>query len=128
MIDGRIARGGQTRSVVLEAAVALASVDGLEAMSLARLADAAGVSKSGLFAHWPDKEILQLAVIEHAVRQWLDEIVTPALSAPRGIRRLWALHERCQAAASSWRPKQSSTTARDRCATRSRRPSGTGTA
>ena len=94
MIDGRIARGGQTRSVVLEAAVALASVDGLEAMSLARLADAAGVSKSGLFAHWPDKEILQLAVIEHAVRQWLDEVVTPALSVPRGIRRLWALHER----------------------------------
>ena len=94
MIDGRMVRGGQTRSAVLEAAVALASVDGLEAMSLARLADAAGVSKSGLFAHWPDKEILQLAVIEHAVRQWLDEVVTPALSAPRGIRRLWALHER----------------------------------
>jgi AcrR family transcriptional regulator len=94
MIDGRIVRGGQTRSAVLEAAVALASVDGLEAMSLARLADAAGVSKSGLFAHWPDKEILQLAVIERAARQWLDEIVTPALSAPRGIRRLWALHER----------------------------------
>ena len=94
MIDGRLARGGQTRTAVLEAAVALASVDGLEAMSLARLADAAGVSKSGLFAHWPDKEFLQLAVIEHAVRQWLDEVVTPALSAPRGIRRLWALHER----------------------------------
>jgi len=94
MIDGRMVRGGQTRSAVLEAAVALASVDGLEAMSLARLADAAGVSKSGLFAHWPDKEILQLAVIEHAVRQWLDEVVTPALSVPRGIRRLWALHER----------------------------------
>jgi len=94
MIDGRVARGGQTRTAVLEAAVALASVDGLEAMSLARLADAAGVSKSGLFAHWPDKEILQLAVIEQAVRQWTEEVVTPALSAPRGIRRLWALHER----------------------------------
>ena len=94
MIDGRMVRGGQTRSAVLEAAVALASVDGLEAMSLARLADAAGVSKSGLFAHWPDKEILQLAVIEQAVRQWTEEVVTPALSAPRGIRRLWALHER----------------------------------
>jgi AcrR family transcriptional regulator len=93
MIDGRLARGGQTRTAVLEAAVALASVDGLEAMSLARLADAAGVSKSGLFAHWPDKEILQLAVIEQAVRQWTEEVVTPALSAPRGIRRLWALHE-----------------------------------
>jgi AcrR family transcriptional regulator len=94
MIDGRMARGGQTRIAVLEAAVALASVDGLEAMSLARLADAAGVSKSGLFAHWPDKEILQLAIIEQAVRQWTEEIVIPALSAPRGIRRLWALHER----------------------------------
>ena len=94
MIDGRLARGGQTRTAVLEAAVALASVDGLEAMSLARLADAAGVSKSGLFAHWPDKEILQLAVIEQAVRQWMEEVVRPALSAPRGIRRLWALHER----------------------------------
>lgn len=94
MIDGRIARGGQTRTAVLEAAVALASVDGLEAMSLARLADAAGVSKSGLFAHWPDKEILQLAVIEHAARQWMEEVITPALAAPRGIRRLWALHER----------------------------------
>ena len=94
MIDGRMVRGGQTRSAVLEAAVALASVDGLEAMSLARLADAAGVSKSGLFAHWPDKEILQLAVIEQAVRQWMEEVVRPALSAPRGIRRLWALHER----------------------------------
>jgi AcrR family transcriptional regulator len=94
MVDGRLARGGQTRTAVLEAAVALASVDGLEAMSLARLADAAGVSKSGLFAHWPDKEILQLAVIEQAVRQWTEEVVTPALSAPRGIRRLWALHER----------------------------------
>src|SRR5215472_19159421 len=94
MIDGRVARGGQTRTAVLEAAVALASVDGLEAMSLARLADAAGVSKSGLFAHWPDKEILQLAVIEHATRQWTEEVVTPALSAPRGVRRLWALHER----------------------------------
>src|SRR5262249_24681916 len=94
MTDGRIVRGGPTRSALPGAAVALALVDGLEAMSLARLADAAGVSKSGLFAHWPDKEILQLAVIEHAVRQWLDDVVSPALSAPRGIRRLWALHER----------------------------------
>jgi AcrR family transcriptional regulator len=94
VIDGRLSRGGQTRIAVLEAAVALASVDGLEAMSLTRLADAAGVSKSGLFAHWPDKEMLQLAVVEHAVRQWTEEIVAPAMSAPRGVRRLWALHER----------------------------------
>ena len=79
---------------MLDAAVAMASVDGLEAMSLSRLADATGVSKSGLFAHWPDKESLQLAVVAHAVRQWTERIVTPALAAPRGVRRLWALHER----------------------------------
>jgi AcrR family transcriptional regulator len=94
VIDGRLARGQRTRTAVLDAAVAMASVDGLEAMSLARLADATRVSKSGLFAHWPDKESLQLAVVAHAVRQWTERIVVPALAAPRGVRRLWALHER----------------------------------
>jgi AcrR family transcriptional regulator len=93
MADGRIARGERTRVAVLDAAVAMASVDGLEAMSLARLADATSVSKSGLFAHWPDKESLQLAVVAHAARQWTDHVIAPALAAPRGVRRLWALHE-----------------------------------
>jgi AcrR family transcriptional regulator len=92
--DGRLARGARTRAAVLDAAVALASEAGLDGLSLGMLAERLGVSKSGLFAHWPDKEILQLAVIEQAVRQWTEEVVTPALSAPRGIRRLWALHER----------------------------------
>jgi len=91
--DGRIARGERTRVAVLDTALAVASVYGLDAMSLARLADETGVSKSGLFTHWPDKEILQLAVVERAVRQWTEQIVTPALAAPRGVRRLWALHE-----------------------------------
>jgi len=58
MVDGRIARGERTRGAVLDIAVAMASVDGLDAMSLARLADATGLSKSGLFAHWPDKASL----------------------------------------------------------------------
>jgi AcrR family transcriptional regulator len=93
VIDGRLVRGERTRAAVLDAALAIASVDGLDAMSLAHLADATGVSKSGLFAHWPDKETLQLAVVAHAARQWADHVVAPALAAPRGIRRLWALHE-----------------------------------
>lgn len=94
MIDGRTARGERTRVAVLDTAVGLASVVGLEAMSLARLADETGVSKSALFAHWQDKEILELAVVEHAVGLWMDRVVRPALRAPRGVRRLWALHER----------------------------------
>lgn len=93
-MDGRTARGERTRVAVLDTAVGLASVLGLDAMSLARLADETGVSKSALFAHWQDKEILQLAVVEHAVQLWMYRVVRPALRAPRGVRRLWALHER----------------------------------
>lgn len=94
MIDGRLIRGDRTRQAVLDTAVATASVDGLDAMSLAGLAAAHGTSKSGLFAHWPDKQTLQLAVIEHARRQWTERIIDPALQEPRGVRQLWALHER----------------------------------
>src|SRR5258708_35346922 len=94
MTAGARAGGEGRRVAVLDAAVSLASVDGLEAMSLARLAHATEVSKSGLFAHWADKEALQLAVIAHAVHQWTAHVGTPAFAAPRGVGRLWALHER----------------------------------
>jgi AcrR family transcriptional regulator len=92
--DGRLARGERTRTAVLDAAVLLATERGLDGLSLAQLADRLGVSKSGLFAHWRSKEELQLATIERAREQWIDRIVRPALAAPRGVRRLWALHER----------------------------------
>jgi AcrR family transcriptional regulator len=91
--DGRLARGARTRTAVLDTAVLLASERGLDGISLGQLAERLAVSKSGLFAHWRSKEELQLAVIERARQQWLDEIVRPALAAPRGVRRLWALHE-----------------------------------
>ena len=93
MSDGRLARGERTRRSVLDAAVAMASVEGLEGLSLARLALTLGVSKSGLFTHWPDKQHLQLAIVEHASRQWTELIITPALAHPSGVRRLRALHE-----------------------------------
>jgi len=94
MADGRLARGERTRTTVLDAAVATASVDGLEGMSLAQLAAGLGVSKSGLFAHWPDKQRLQLEVVEHARQQWIEFIVEPARRKPAGVERLWALHVR----------------------------------
>jgi AcrR family transcriptional regulator len=92
-LDGRIARGKRTRQAVLDAAVRLASVEGLDGLSLGRLADSLGVSKSGLFAHWPSKESLQLATIEHARTDIVERVVRPALRHPRGIRRLWAMHD-----------------------------------
>jgi AcrR family transcriptional regulator len=93
MTDGRLARGRRSREVILERAVSLASVHGLGGLTLGRLAEAAGVSKSGFFAHWRDKEQLQLDAVEWASRQWIDQIVKPALRAPEGVRRLFALHE-----------------------------------
>ena len=92
--DGRLARGERTRTAVLDQALRLATVDGLDGLSLSQVADALGVSKSGLFAHWRSKEALQLAVIEHARAQWTGEVIRPALQAPHGVRRLWALHDR----------------------------------
>lgn len=91
-IDGRIARGERTRTAVLDAAVSLATEVGLDGLSLNQLAETLGVSKSGLFAHWHSKQELQLAAIEHARQQWIEHVIDPALTAPRGVRRLWALH------------------------------------
>ncbi|MED7926659.1 helix-turn-helix domain-containing protein [Nonomuraea sp. LP-02] len=91
--DGRRLRGLRSREAILEQAVALASVEGLDGLSLGRLAAATGTSKSGFFAHWRDKEQLQLDAVEWAARQWTERIVAPALQAPAGVRRLFALHE-----------------------------------
>jgi AcrR family transcriptional regulator len=91
--DGRLVRGERTRTAVLDQALLLATVAGLDGLSLSQVAEALGVSKSGLFAHWRSKEALQLAVIDHARAQWTDRVIRPALEAPRGVRRLWAVHD-----------------------------------
>jgi AcrR family transcriptional regulator len=91
--DGRLVRGARTRTAVLDTAVALTTEVGLDGLSLGQLAERLGVSKSGLFAHWRSKEELQLATIDRAREQWAERIVAPALRTPRGVRRLWALHE-----------------------------------
>jgi len=78
---------------VLDAAVQLASVEGLDGLSLSQLAQRLPVSKSALFAHWASKEDLQLATIAHAREQFGRLVVAPALQRPRGVRRLFAVHE-----------------------------------
>jgi AcrR family transcriptional regulator len=93
MIDGRLARGERARHATLDAAVVLATESGLEGLSFNQLAERLGVSKSGLFAHWRTKEELQLAAVEHAEERFTAVVVRPALRVPRGVRRLWAIHE-----------------------------------
>ena len=89
--DGRRLRGERTRYSILEHAARVGSAEGLEAVSLQRLADDLGISKSGLFAHFGSKEELHLATIEAAGKTFTDEVIRPALAAPRGVGRVWAL-------------------------------------
>jgi AcrR family transcriptional regulator len=77
--------------VILDTAAALATQEGLEPLSIARLAAATGMSKSGLFAHFGSKEELQLATVDHAAAMFVAEVIAPARAAPRGLARVWAL-------------------------------------
>jgi AcrR family transcriptional regulator len=87
-------KGERTRHAILDAAAALATQEGLEPLSIARLAEATGMSKSGLFAHFGSKEELQLATVDHAAAVFVDEVIAPARAAPRGLARVWALCDR----------------------------------
>src|SRR5438270_13170940 len=89
--DRRLLRGARTKSAILGRAARLASAEGLEAVSLQRLAGDLGISKSGLFAHFGSKEELHMATIEAAAQIFTDEVLRPALQVPRGLGRVWAL-------------------------------------
>jgi AcrR family transcriptional regulator len=84
-------KGERTRHAILEVAAQLATKEGLEPLSIGRLADATGMSKSGLFAHFGSKEELQLATVDHAAAMFVREVIEPARAAPRGLARVWAL-------------------------------------
>ncbi|HWI72937.1 MAG TPA: TetR/AcrR family transcriptional regulator [Baekduia sp.] len=89
--DGRRARGARTRASILETAANIASVEGLEGLTIGRLATELNMSKSGLFAHFGSKEELQLATVEAAREIFAREVVKPARAAERGLPRLRAL-------------------------------------
>jgi AcrR family transcriptional regulator len=87
------ADGERTRGAILRAAASLATVDGLEGLSIGNLAAALGMSKSGLYAHFGSKQELQLATVAEAGRIFADEVVAPALAAPAGLAQLAAVCE-----------------------------------
>jgi len=91
VVDGRRVRGDRTRQSIVSRSAQLASAEGLEAVSLQRLASDLGISKSGLFAHFGSKEELQLATVEEASRVFTREVLKPGLSVPAGVGRLLAL-------------------------------------
>lgn len=87
-------KGELTRGAVLDEAAALARRVGLDGLTIGTLAAQTEMSKSGLFAHFGSKETLQIEVLDHASAQFVDQVVRPALTAPRGEPRLRALVER----------------------------------
>lgn len=89
-----LSKGEQTRIAILDAALAVASKLGLEGLTIGGLADATGMSKSGLFAHFGSREELQLAVLEHAAQWYGEHVFQPALAIERGLPRLRVLFER----------------------------------
>ncbi|MEU8709663.1 TetR/AcrR family transcriptional regulator [Streptomyces sp. NPDC048565] len=92
-LDGRVERGNQTRQLVLGRAVQVASTEGLEGLSLGRLAMELKLSKSGVFALFGSKEELQLATVRAAVTVFVEHVLTPTRAAPPGLGRVWRMCE-----------------------------------
>jgi AcrR family transcriptional regulator len=90
----RKTKGERTREAILDVAAALATEEGLESLSIGRLAEATALSKSGLFAHFGSKVALQLATVDHAGGLFVREVIDPARAAPSGLARVWALCDR----------------------------------
>jgi AcrR family transcriptional regulator len=90
-VDGRRARGDESRRVAVSRAVDIASVEGLDGLSIGGLAGVVGASKSGVAALFGSKEQLQLAVVAAASDIFAATVIEPARVEPRGIRRLAAL-------------------------------------
>ena len=94
-------KGDETRQAVLDQAVEIAGRLGVAGLTIGTLAGATGLSKSGLYAHFRSKETLQLAVLAGAREHFVDQVVRPALAAPRGEQRVRTLFERWLATSSS---------------------------
>jgi AcrR family transcriptional regulator len=80
--------GERTREAIVREAVSLATLDGLEGLSIGNLAGALDMSKSGIYAHFGSKQDLQLATVDEAERIFQAEVVEPALEAAPGIAQL----------------------------------------
>ncbi|HEX6782138.1 MAG TPA: TetR/AcrR family transcriptional regulator [Solirubrobacterales bacterium] len=87
-------KGSETRASILDRAVDVASVEGLEGLTIGRLAAELRMSKSGLFAHFGSKQELQLATVAAAAERFRGRVIAPALDLPEGAPRLRGMAER----------------------------------
>jgi AcrR family transcriptional regulator len=87
-------KGSETRAAILDRAVDLASAEGLEGLTIGRLATELRMSKSGLFGHFGSKQELQLATVAAAAERFRIAVIDPVLELPDGSPRLRAMAER----------------------------------
>lgn len=88
-----MSKGEDTRTAILEQAVQLASVQGLHGLTIGGLAQHTHLSKGGICAHFPSKQALQLAAIDHAATIFQRAVIQPAMESPSGLLRLQHLGE-----------------------------------
>jgi len=90
----RRADGARTHEAILRVATSVASVEGIHGLTIGRLADALGVSKSGLYAHFGSKQALQMETIEAAKAIFEAEVLQPTYAAAEGLQQLETLFDR----------------------------------
>lgn len=90
-VDGRRARGDVTRSRILRSSIALASVEGLDGLTIGRVAESAGLKKANIQVLFGDKETLQIATLDRAVEEYRADVVAPALRKATAAAQLHAL-------------------------------------
>jgi AcrR family transcriptional regulator len=84
-------KGEVTKTAILDAALHMAAVDGLEGITIGELAERLAMSKSGVFARFGSREQLQLDVLLAYEEKFVDAVLRPALTQPRGLPRLRAI-------------------------------------
>lgn len=90
----RARKGEATRAAILDTALRLAGAAGIDALTIGTLAEEAGMSKSGVFAHFGSREELQVAVVREYHQRFHRDVFEPAMALPRGLPRLRSLFER----------------------------------
>src|SRR5207237_10062257 len=88
-----MAKGADTRERILDTAFRMAAAEGLEGLSLAEIAQSTGISKSGIFAHFRSKELLQMEMLRAGADKLVRAAILPAFQKPRGVPRLDALFQ-----------------------------------
>jgi AcrR family transcriptional regulator len=83
-----LSKAEQTKAIITDAALRLASQIGLEGLSIGAIAEVTQMSKSGVFAHFGSREELQISVVREYFSRFEQGIFFPALDAPRGLPRL----------------------------------------